>query len=142
MTEEPDMIARVQGMHNLYCIATNMPLSLTPASERWWYDLCKFDITPEDLLRVIKDRQRRIALKERNQACLLLRNICGSDEAICDVLNESSMLKAKERIPRVDKGKKFVLRATGRDEDFQQGNVRSVSDVIKAMRDAVEKGEG
>lgn len=137
---EQNMIARVNGLHNAYCITTGITLNLTPCFERWWYDAATAGLIPTDLLLVLQDRQRRIKLGERNQACLLLRNICGSEEAIGDVVNEAAQLNALARKPKMNKPKAAVLRATGRETEIKQGDAKPIGDYIKKMRLAVEKG--
>lgn len=140
------MSSKVVSLHSTYGTTTGIRVAVTPATERWWYDAIKAGMHPSDLTAALPERIRQIKKGDRNQACLLLRNVCGSDEAITNTMNEAQLLKAKAREPKVDKGKASVLKATGRQstpwKDVPAVKVGVPLDkVIAACREAIEKGE-
>ena len=108
-----------------------------PQFERQWFEALNCGVTPDCVRLVVKSRLRRIADKVRQPECLLLRNFCGSEAAICDVIQEAAALRAKMRVKAFIPGKSEVLKATGRLDQPEQGTMRPVSEVIQAMRKAV-----
>lgn len=121
---------QIDHLHAAYCQAMNLAVRLLPAYERWWYNAAKQGMHPNDVIIVIADRKRKTQTKERNVASLLLRNICGSDEAIGDVINEANAIRAAKRKPCHCKGKQEVLHATGRPVEIEQGNAVHISEVF------------
>jgi len=107
-----------------------------PHFERQWYDAIQFGMTPDCVRLVVKSRMRRIADKVRQPECLLLRNFCGSEAAIADVLVEAAAIRAKMRVKVFPAGKADVLRATGRPDEPEQATAKPISEYIQALRSA------
>lgn len=129
----------INAIHAAYQRATGVTLALLPSFERWWFDALQSRMSPADVELVIHARIIAIEKGDRHPPCLYLRNICGSEEAIGDVMNEAAAIRAKQRKPKFSKGKAEVLRATGRPVEPETQGVRHISEVIAAMRDAVNK---
>ncbi len=127
----------INKLHAAYCAATGMDLALLPASERWWYDAIKAGMQIEDIQFVVKDREKRIKEGVRRKECLLLRNFIGSDEVIQSVMEEAAAIRALKRRAQYPKGKQQVLKATGRPTEPDAKGIRSVGEVLEAMRKAV-----
>lgn len=127
----------INAIHKAYCEATGFDLPLMSFFERQWYEALQCGLTCDCVKLVIKDRKRRIQEQVRKPECLLLRNIAGSEGAICDVVQEAAAIRARMRVKVMSPGKAEVLRATGRSDEPEQGPVRSIGEVIQAMRSAV-----
>jgi len=126
----------INAIHQAYCEATSFELPLMPHFERQWYDAIQFGMTPDCVRLVVKSRMRRIADKVRQPECLLLRNFCGSEAAIADVLVEAAAIRAKMRVKVFPAGKADVLRATGRPDEPEQATAKPISEYIQALRSA------
>lgn len=129
--------AEINSIHQAYCEVTGFDLPLLPNFERQWFEALKCGLTCDCVKLVVKDRQRRIRDGVRHPECLLLRNIAGSEGAICDVVQEAAAIQARMRVKTFCPGKSEVLRATGRADQPEQGNAIPVADVIRAMKEAV-----
>lgn len=128
----PDSIAHVQALHAAYCLEMSLKLPINPATERFWFAAHKAGLAPADLSLVLRARQRAVKSGARYPASLLLRNICGSDEAIADVTNEAAVLRAlrdRMRRPAYDPGKADVLAASGRKESPAAPKERTAGDL-------------
>lgn len=132
-------LADINGLHAAYCKATRQALCLNPASERYWFNALKAGMSPADLEKALLERQLAIARGERNHPCILLRNVCGSDEAIGDILNEAAAIRARERKPAYHPGKAKVLKATGRDSAPAPGSERAVGEVAQKALEGLRK---
>lgn len=128
----------INQLHAVYCAATGMQLRLLPASERWWFNAIQSWITYEDILLVVKSRQQRVKQGFRHKECLLLRNFIGSEEAIQSVIEEAAQIRALQRAPRFSKGKEQVLKATGRPVNPDSKGIRTIGEVLDAMRKAAK----
>lgn len=127
----------INAIHQAYCEATTFELPMMPQFERQWHDALQCGMTCDCVRLVVKSRMARIRDKVRQPECLLLRNFAGSEAAICDVLQEAAMLRAKMRIKTFCPGKAEVLRSTGREDEPEQEKMRPVSEVLQAMRSAI-----
>ena len=127
----------INAIHQAYCEATTFELPMMPHFERQWHDALQSGMTCDCVRLVAKSRLKRIAEQCRRPECLLLRNFCGSEAAIGDVIQEAAMIRAKMRVKVFAPGKAEVLRATGRADEPEPLPVRPVGDVIEAMRRAV-----
>ena len=105
--------------------------------ERQWFEALKEGLTSDCVKLVIKERLIRIKEGVRRPECLLLRNIAGSEGAIADVVQEAAAIRARMRVKVFPKDKSNVLRATGRPDEPEQGTMRPVGDVIRAMKEAI-----
>lgn len=136
---------KVTKLHEAYVRATGYDAVKTPATERWWYDAAKAKMHPSDVEAVIKQRKKKIETGERFEPCILLRNVCGSDEAITNTMNEAQQIKARARRPKPNKGRDAALRATGRPTGYKDPPAVKVGvpleKVIAACREAIEKGK-
>jgi len=110
---------------------------MMPHFERQWHDALQCGMTTDDVKLVVKARMKRIAEKVRQPESLLLRNFCGSEAAICDVIQEAAAIRAKMRVKVFSAGKAEVLRATGRPDQPEQGRTMSMKEVIQGMKEAV-----
>ncbi len=126
----------INKLHSAYCAATGMDLALLPASERWWFDAIKAGMTVEDIQVVASDRHKRIKDGRRHKESLLLRNFIGSDEAIQSVMEEAAAIRALKRRAQYPKDKQQVLKVTGRPTEPDAKGIRSVGEVLEAMRKA------
>ncbi len=126
----------INQLHQVYCNETGCELPLLPASERWWFDAIKSDMTANDIVLVVKDRQKRIKDGRRHKESLLLRNFIGSDEVIQSVMEEAAAIRALKRRAQYPKGKQQVLKVTGRPTEPDAKGIRSVGEVLEAMRKA------
>lgn len=125
----------VNQLFRAYCEAMALDnLELHIVDERRWLSAVLAGMTPDDLKLVIKERMKGIAKDERRAACLYVRNLCGSDEAIADVMNEVAVIRARMRIKVMDKGKAAVLRATGRSDEPKTSDARPIGDYIGELR--------
>ena len=124
----------VNSIHQAFCDARGLELNLQGAQERWWFEALKCGMTPEDVKLVIKARMKRIAAGVRHEESLYIRNIAGSEEAIANTLEEAAAIRATMRIKAYPVGKAQALRATGRDDEPEQGGAVPISQVIQAMR--------
>jgi len=127
----------INAIHQAYCEATTFELPMMPHFERQWFEALNCGMTCDCVKLVAKSRLRRIADKVRQPESLLLRNFCGSEAAICDVIQEAAAIRAKMRVKVFSAGKAEVLRATGRPDQPDQGPMRPISEVVEAMRQAV-----
>lgn len=127
----------INAIHAAYCEATTFELPMMPHFERQWYEALQCGMTPDCVKLVVKSRMRRVAEKVRQPESLLLRNFCGSETAIADVICEAAAIRAKMRVKVYSTGKADVLRATGRPDQPEQGKTVSVKEVIQGMRSAV-----
>ncbi|SRR6266576_4047703 len=125
---------QINAIHQAYCEATTFELPMMPHFERQWYEALNCGMTCDCVKLVVKSRMRRIADKVRQPESLLLRNFCGSEAAICDVIQEAAAIRAKMRVKVFPKDKSDVLRATGRPDEPEQGPMRHISEVIQEMR--------
>jgi hypothetical protein len=124
-------------LHQCYCVSMGIgEMPLVPLFERWWFDAVQAGITCEDIRLVISDRQRRVKDGVRHRECLLLRNVCSSEETIGNLIMEAAALKAARRIRTVDGGKAEVLRATGRGKEMSSNDAVPIGKVIEALRKA------
>jgi len=126
----------INAIHQAYCEATSFELPMMPQFERQWFDALHSGMTPDCVKLVVKSRMRRIGDKVRQPESLLIRNFCGSEAAICDVLMEAAAIRANMRVKVLPQGKAEVLRATGRPDEPEQGRMIPVKEVIQAMRSA------
>ena len=124
----------INAIHEAFCCAMGFELNLLPASERHWRDAIKSGMTPDDVKLVIKTRMKRIAAGVRHQESLYIRNIAGSEEAIANTMEEAAAIRATMRIKAYPASKAQALRATGRDDEPEQGSAVPISEVIQAMR--------
>lgn len=128
----------INQLHAVYCSATGMQLSLLPCSERWWFDALQSGMTEQDIALVVKSRQQRVKQGFRHKECLLLRNFIGSEEAIQSVMEEAAQIRALQRAPRFTKGKEEVCRLTGRATEPDTKGIRTIGEVLDAMRKAAK----
>lgn len=126
----------VSALHSAFCDATGRALQMTYTGERYWLECHNEGLTPGDLRAVILHRKAAIKAGDRKPSCLAIRNICGSSEAILDVLDEAAMLRAKARKKTLPPGKASMLRQTGRSDAMPEMPPKAVWDVLV---DAVEK---
>jgi hypothetical protein len=126
----------INAIHAAYCEATSFELPMMPQFERQWYEALQCGLTYDCVKLVAKSRMRRVSDKVRQPECLLLRNFCGSEAAICDVIQEAAAIRAKMRVKVFPKEKAEILRATGRPDEPDQGPMRHISEVIECMRKA------
>jgi len=124
----------VNSIHQAFCDARDLELNMHPTNERWWFDALKCGMTPDDVKLVIKSRMKRIAAGVRHEESLYIRNIAGSEEAIANTMEEAAAIRATMRIKAYPAGKAQALRATGRDDEPEQGGAVPISEVIQAMR--------
>lgn len=124
----------VNLLHEAYCACMALELPLQAADERRWLNAVLAGMTPDDLKLVIKERMKGISKDERRAACLYVRNLCGSDEAIADVMNEVAVIRARMRVKVMDKGKASVLRATGRSDEISTPGARPIGEYIGELR--------
>lgn len=129
---------QINQLHAVYCSATGMQLGLLPASERWWFDAIQSGMTDNDIALVVKSRQQRVKQGLRRRECLLLRNFIGSDEAIQSVMEEAIQIRALQRDPKFSKGKQEVLKCTGRPTEPDLKGIRTIGEVLDAMRKAAK----
>lgn len=130
---------QISTLHRAYCDLLSRDLPLNMTAERWWHDALKDGLTVNDLKMVILARQQAVKRGDRREACLLLRNICGSSEAILDCLDESSAIRAKLRCKPTDPARASVLRSAGRPAPVDTAlSARPIAEVIAAMRKAVD----
>ncbi len=129
--------AEITAIHRAYCESTSYEIPMLPQFERQWFEALKTGLTPDCIRLVVKSRLRRVAQDARRPESLLLRNFCGNEAAICDVIQEAAAIRAGMRIKTFAPGKAEVLRATGRTDEAETGPVRHVSEVIAGMRAAV-----
>lgn len=127
----------INALHQAYCEATSFEVPLLPTFERQWFEAIKCGMKPDDVKLVVKTRMKRVAQEARRPESLLLRNFCGSEEAIGDVIQEAAAIRATMRIKVFPAGKADVLRATGRADEPEQEPMRPISEVIAAMRKSV-----
>lgn len=125
--------ADIYHIHQTYCQAVGVELALLPVYERFWWDFLRAGVTADDLKLVIADRKRGIKANRRYKECLLLRNICGSEEAIGEVAEEAAMIKARLRKPLLSKGEREIKAVTGRPTEVQQPDARSFGQVLREM---------
>jgi len=129
---------QISLLHKAFCETSGRDVPLNAASERMWFDAIKEGMTVNDLRIVILARQQDIKRGKRMEASLLLRNICGSEERILDVLDEASLIRARLRGKPVDHARASVLRSAGRPAPVDTAMTAvPVSEVIAAMRKAV-----
>jgi len=126
--------AEINAIHAAYCEATSFELPMMPHFERQWFEAIQCGMTPDCVRLVVKSRIKRIAQEARRPESLLLRNFCGSEAAICDVIQEAAALRAKMRMKVYPVAKAEVLRTTGRPDEPEQGPLRHISEVIQEMR--------
>ena len=132
----------VNRLHQIYCQAMFLDdFELNMADERRWLAAADEGLTPDDLKLLIKDRLQGIRKDQRRPACVCVRNICGSEEAIADALNEVAMIKARMRVKVLPRGKAEVLRATGRDDAPSTSEAKAVGDIalIQQLRKAANE---
>lgn len=129
---------QINQLHAVYCAATGMQLPLLPASERWWFDAIQSGMTEQDVALVVKSRQQRVKQGFRHKECLLLRNFIGSEEAIQSVMEEAAQIRALQRAPRFSNGKEQVLKATGRPTEPDAKGIRTIGEVLDAMKKAAK----
>ncbi len=128
----------INAIHQAYCEATACELPMLPQFERQWFEAMKLGMTPDCVRMVVKSRLKRVAQEARRPESLLLRNFCGSEEAIGDVIQEAAMLRATMRIKVFTTGKAQALRDTGRPDAPEQGPMRHISEVLGEMRKAAQ----
>ena len=128
--------ANINAMHAAFCEATGFDLVLLPPAERQWYEALKMGMTCDDLRLLVKARLKRIKDGIRHEECLRIRNLVGSEDAISEAFEEIAAIRAKMRVKVYSAGKAEVLRATGRPDEPEQGQMRPVSEVIQAMKQA------
>ena len=132
----------VADLHAAYCLITRQVMRLNMAAERYWFEAAKAGLTPQDLMAVIRQRNKEIYKKNRRPQCILLRNICGSDEAILDVLNEAAAIRALGRKPSFPPAKSDALRATGRSGSPPPSPERTAGEVVvdclKRLKEAAQ----
>lgn len=132
----------VQAMHDAYNKAMGMSLSNNPAFERYWLCAIKAGLTAEDVGHVIAYRVRQIKEGNRRPACVFLRNLVGSDEAIGDTLNEAAVLRSHLKRQAFEQSPQAkALSATGRPPSpVQSGLPKLAGEVARvsfaAMREA------
>ncbi len=126
----------INAMHEAFCEALGYDVAMHGCTERYWYEAIKLGMTLEDIRLIVKNRQKRIKAGVRHEECLKIRNIAGSEESIADALEESAGIKAKLRVKVFSPAKREVLKATGRPDEPEQGQMRPVSEVIQAMKQA------
>lgn len=128
--------ADINALHAAYNEAMASELPLNAVFERGWLMAHQWGVTPDCVKLVVKSRRDGIRKGERRENCLLIRNFCGSDEAVAGVLEESSMIRAKMRVRVLDKGKAEVLRATGREDAPRPADARHISEVFGDLKKA------
>lgn len=140
------MTYQISELHRAFCATSGHDAPLNATTERFWFDAIKAGMTVNDLKMVLLERKQAIKRGQRLEASLLLRNICGSEERILDVIEEASMLRAKLRCKPVNQAKSAVLRATDRPAFYedrtttdpnQKNTAVPIATVIAAMRKAV-----
>lgn len=128
---------RINELHLAYCESMGLDnLELHIADERRWLSAVLAGLLPDDLKLLIHERRKGIIKEERRAASILVRNICGTDEAVADALNEVAVIRARMRVKIMDKGKASVLRATGRVAEVSDNEAKPVGELIQQLRKA------
>lgn len=132
---------QVNALHQAYCEAMGLDsLELHMADERRWLCAVMEGLTPDNLKLVIHERRKGVLKEERRAGSLLIRNLCGSDEMVADVMNEVAVIRARMRVRVMDQGKASVLRATGRSDEVQQEAKKvNLPLVMEALRKAANE---
>ncbi len=129
---------KINTIHSAFCEAMGIDFVLLPPAERQWYEALKMGMTAEDVKLVVKCRKERIRAGIRHEECLRIRNIAGSEDAICNALEEVAAARAKLRVKVFSTGKAQALRDTGRADAPEQGPMRHISEVMQEMRKAAQ----
>lgn len=133
--------SEVNAVHQAFKDSTGWDLPLSAHDEqRWLYAIRVFNVTPDDVKLVVKERIRLIARQERRTASIYLRNLIGTlgdqDGPLAEFQMELAAIRARMRKPVHDSGKVVVLEATGRPTEPEQPPARSIGEVLEAMRKA------
>lgn len=130
----------VNALHQAFCNVSGQQLPMLPFFERNWLEAHNYGVTPDDVVRVFKERTRGVNLGERRRASLLLRAFCGSEEQIASVVEESAAIKSRSRMHLVDASRQSILRQTGREEKAPETPAKPASEVplIEALRKAAQ----
>lgn len=133
-----DQINQAGLLHQAWLDATAFEVALNIVFERYWYEAIKWGIVADDVKLIVKSRLRGIAKGERREACILIRNICGSEEALAEVMEELGAIKAKLRMKILPAPLASVLRATGRSDQVPTPPAKLISDndLIQTLRKA------
>lgn len=126
--------AQVNALLDAYVKATGINVPMLPTFERWLFDALQEGMTPEDVALVARERQGMIKAGRRYKESLLMRNFFRDDEARASVIEEAAAIRARARAPKFDSGKAQVLKATGRATQPELKGVRTIGEVLDAMR--------
>lgn len=108
MTDETPNATR---LHNLYCSLTGLQLKLMMREVFAWNAFTAHGFTEDDLRLVVPHLKAKIKAGRKWPSALLFRNLIEREDFFNEELSEA---KALARVPKVDKGRESVLRATGR----------------------------
>lgn len=108
MTDEMPNATR---MHKLYCSLTGLDLKLMMREVFAWNAFAAHGFTEDDLKLVVPNIKAKIKAGRKWPSALLFRNLIENESNFNEELSEA---KALARVPKVDKGRESVLRATGR----------------------------
>jgi len=127
----------VNDLHSAFVGAAAQELELNILFERFWIDAIRYGITPDDVRLCVKARIR-FNLTSTMKRSLSLRFLIGSDDGLAALMSEAAEARAAMRVKVLDKGKREVLRATGRSDEVKPSDARPVGDVIEQMRKAIQ----
>lgn len=105
--------ADVERLHKLFVSLTgrDIPLDIQGVRAHQWFDWAAEGFTDDDLRLVVAHVRKGIRDGRRNEGALKFVNLIGEPLRFGEDLAEA---KALARVPKVDKGRESVLRATGR----------------------------
>jgi hypothetical protein len=131
-----DATPEIIALHAVYNSITNREFPLTMQAVFAWTDWRGKGFTEADLRLVVAHIKKLISQNRRRPESLRFHNLIDDDERFMEDLAEANALARK---PKMDVGKAKVLAATGRESEPPTGPMRSVKDVIAAMRIAVNE---
>ncbi len=116
------------AIHAVYCNATSFDLVLTMSRHYAWSAFKAAGWTAKDLVLVIDHLKAKIKRGHKWSSCLRFYPlICRLDE----FEEELQEARALARIPKVDKVKESVLKATGRTTQPQPDNVKTPESILR-----------
>ena len=120
-------------IHSAYCKFTgNYDLVLTMSRHYQWNAWKAQGWTEDDLLLVIKNIKNKIRMGRKWDSALRFSKLIGDTESFGEELCEA---RALARVPKVDKAKESVLKATGRTNETSSDTVRTAAQVIKGAEE-------
>ncbi len=102
---------QIKELHACYGRMSGLEVPLTLGRMFQWEVFCKQGYNENDLRLVIEVLRRKIKVGPNTLACLKFSNLIGDIEKFQESLSEA---RAMSRLPKVDKSRESVLKATGR----------------------------